>query len=128
MANMMSEGEALSLRSAHVLAELVDAEMVATRCDFATATQRVMSREPHLAAAYEGDVETFTTLSARARSTRMTPPAGGTHERRFRRAGPPRALSRRPIRDRSELRPNETLCAHLHAAPGQPTLYAKVLG
>lgn len=112
---LMDESERLSLKASEVLAELVDAEMVATRCDLATATQRVLAREPHLVAGYAGDTMEFKRLSAGGRSTRMALPTGSTHERRFNRAAP-RTLSSRRIADRSELLPGEV--AVLKLAPG----------
>jgi hypothetical protein len=123
--HMMNEAEALSLRASAVLAELVDVEMASTGCDFATATARVMDREAHLRAAYAGDAVEFKRLSAGGRSARMALPAGGTHERRFKRGAPPRALSSRRIADRSELLPGETACLKLAPDGSGGGLYAE---
>ena len=115
MANMMQESEKLSLQAANAIAVEMDLEVARTGCTYQEAAERVLRREAHLAAAYQGDVQTFTTLSARARSARMAAPASGTREQRFRRGAPPRALSSRRIADRSELQAGEV--AVLKLAP-----------
>ena len=126
MANMMSEGEALSLRSAGVVDELAMQEVRATGVGYAVAVERVLRREAHLRAGLAGDVATFTELSARARSTRMALPTGGT-ERRFKRAAP-RTLSSRRIADRSELLPGEVACMRLAPDGCGGGLFAERIG
>ena len=125
---LMSEAEALSLRTSSVIDDLAMQEVRATGVGYAVAVERVLAREAHLRAGLAGDVATFTELSARARATRMALPAGGTHERRFRRAGPPRALSSRRIADRSELLPGEVACMRLAPDGCGGGLFAERIG
>lgn len=125
VADFMSEAEALSLQAAGVVDEGAVALMrERPGLDYSSACRMFTAANPHVAAAYAGDQAAFTELSARARVTRM---AAGPQERHFKRAGPPRAISRRAIQSKAELLPGEVLCAHLTAAPGEPTLYAEVL-
>lgn len=104
MAGTMSDSEALSLQASEVIDEGAMALMrERPGLDYGEACRMFMAANPHAVAAYAGDQAAFTALSARARATRMALPAGGIQERRFRRAGPPRTLSRRAIAGRHDV-------------------------
>lgn len=120
----MAEAERLSLHASTVIAELADQERARSGCSYSEAFERVLAREAHLRAAYAGDARRFTELAAELRSTRF---ASGLRERHFRRGSPPRTLARRPIRDRSELRPGETLCLAMGPPSAGGGMYAEVL-
>lgn len=129
MASTMSESEALSLQASEVIDEGALALMrERPGLDYGEACRMFMAANPHAVAAYAGDQAAFTALSARARATRMALPAGGIQERRFRRAGPPRALSSRRIADRSELLPGEVACMRLAPDGCGGGLYAERIG